>query len=316
MKIKYLVFVFALFLLACKAESQEVETEKEDLQLIKREKRDLYLDITNGNMALDKTIGDDVCLESRILQNIVSPLEIALLTKKSIKKIDTSNLCPITNNYTTNNQKALAIGLYSTAIGYCNLYNLEKEQTEYLYAIGKLANDLQIAKHIHYGKVPNKISFDSLLNFAQLNYERITENEKTMQQSYESYLMLLGGFIEANYQTLLLYEKLQENKTDTTILNQWKEKIGEQKISLEKFVFQCSFFIPFYKEKHIQNDIKALENIYKDVEVFTKLGKANVIVKNGEYLVESNIITIVTISDTTLSKISEKTKEIRSKIIK
>ncbi len=314
MKIKYLVFIFALFLLAFKAESQEVETEKEDLQFIKREKRDLYLDITNGNVVIDKATnnGDFECE----MPNIISPIEVAVLTKKNIKKFDTNNLCQITDNYKTNNQKALAIGLYSTVIGYCNLYNLKKEQTEYLYAIGKLANDLQIAKHIHYGKVPNKISFDSLLNFAQLNYERITENEKTMQQRYESYLMLLGGFIETNYQTLLLYEKLQENKTDTTILNQWKDRIGEQKISLAQIVAKSSFFIPFYKEKHIQNDIKALENIYKDVKVSTKQGKVNMYVKNGEYTIENNIVTIVTISDTTISKISEKIKEIRSKIIK
>lgn len=87
MKIKYLVFVFALFLLACKAESQEVETEKEDLQLIKREKRDLYLDITNGNVVFDKTICDGCCVESELLPSLISPLEIAHLTKGSIKKL-------------------------------------------------------------------------------------------------------------------------------------------------------------------------------------------------------------------------------------
>jgi hypothetical protein len=113
-----------------------------------------------------------------------------------------------------------------------------------------------------------------------------------------------------------LYKKLQENKTDTTILNKWKERIGEQKISLEKNVSLFSIFTPYNKEKHIQNDFKELENIYKDVKVFTKQGKANVIIKNGEYLVEENIITIVTISDTTVSKISEKIKEIRSKIVR
>ncbi len=315
MKIKYLIFVFVLFLLACKAEKQEEESKKENLQLIEREKRDLYLDITNGDVLIDKTIGDNDCIESKILPSIVSPFAIALLTKKNVKKIDTNNLCPITNNYTTNNQKALAIGLYSTAIGYCNLYNLEKEQTGYLYAIEKLANDLQIAKHIHFNKLPNKVSLDSLLNFAQFNYGRIIENEKTMQQSYESYLMFFGGFIEANYQTLLLYEKLQENKADTTILNQWKDKIGEQKSSLEQIIFQFSFFIPFDKERHIQKDFKELEQIYKEVKVFTK-GKVNIIIKNGEYIVEDNIIAIITISDATILKISEKIKGIRSKILK
>jgi hypothetical protein len=195
------------------------------------------------------------------------------------------------------------------------LYNLKKEQTEYLYAIGKLANDLEIAKHIHSDKVPNKISFDSLLNLAQLNYERITETEKTMQQSYESYLMFFGGFIEANYQTLLLYEKLQENKTDTTILNQWKDRIGEQKYSLEQTVLMFSIFTPYDKEKHIQNDFKELEQIYKEVKITTKPEPIPInVVVNACYFGGDE--TIITISDTTISKISEKVKEIRSKIVK
>ncbi len=300
MKTNYLLFIFALFLLACEAKSQEADS---------------YLEIKNGNILLNKTVNEDVC-GYNLLSYIPSPLEIALLTKGSIKTFDKNSLYPITNNYKTNNQKALALGIYSTAMGYCNLYDLEKEQAEYLATIKNLASDLQLTALIHFEELPNKVSFDSMLNFAQRNHEKITANEKTMQQSYETYLLCLGGFIEVNYQTLLLYEKLQENRADSIFLNKWRGKIGEQKLMIEQFTFVFDSFDPQDKNSYILNDLKELENCYKPVKVMTKRGKINFIVENGEYFIEDNIEAIVTISDSTISQIAKQIKAIRSKIVR
>ncbi len=308
MKIKYLVFVFALFLLACKAESQEVETEKEDK----------YLDIVNGDSLM--TVFNDSEVLTTVLQCIPSPLEMSALTRKSVKKIDTNNLCVISNNYQTNNQKALAMGIYAVNFGYCNIYGLQEQQISYLKEIERLADELNIKNHIQFDSLykNNKESnLEQLINEQQRSFERVASNNKIGQQNYESFLLLIGFWIEANYQTLLLYDKLQKEKADTTILNQWKERIGEQKLSIEQLSLLFDLFKPYDKDKYIGNDIKELHKIYKNVMVTTAVcGGPKFKEINGQLYVIDDTKNIVTISNTTLSKISEKIKEIRSKIVR
>ncbi len=311
MKIKYLVFVFALFLLACKVESQELETEKEDK----------YLDIVNGDSLMPKAVDENVI--RLMLASVPSPFDNAMATKWNITTFETKNLCEIRNNYTTNNQKALALGVYSVNLAYINLYQLK--DTAYLKEVKKLAKDLKIEHHIHFDSIAKFVyedNFDNLLNETQRGYDRILDSSKTIEQNYENFLTLVGVFVEMNYQTLLSYKKLQENKADTTILNQWKERIGDQKFSLEQIMIVFSFFVPYDKEKHIQNDFKELEQIYKEVKITTK---SEPLSKNLKEMIDKNSgcvflelvqKDIITISDTTISKISEKTKEIRRKIVR
>lgn len=319
MKTNYLFFILAFCILACQPQ-EEVKSQEERKYLDNNKDRDAYLDILGGDSLIDRNddIEDDVihCYATPLIQFIPSPLDIAMLTKENIRNFDTKNLCLITDNYKTNNQKALAIGLYSAAVGYCNLYSLEKQQKEYLYKIGKLGNDLQIIKYLSIDKFGKKMSFENLLNTTQTNYDKLVENEKKIQDSYVNVLIVVGSFIEANYQTLLLYEKLQKEKADTTILNKWKDEIGKQKYSVDGLDLYLNVFKPYNKYKYIGSDFKHLTEIYRDVEIVTKQDKPKMYVEKGEYFITDNKITIVTISDSTVSKFFEKIKEIRSKIVK
>jgi hypothetical protein len=307
MKTNYLLFIFTLFFLACQAQQEAKSQEK-----------DAYLDIVNGD-SLMKEFNDGEIL-STVLQSMTSPLEISELVQKSVKKIDTNNLCVISNNYQTNNQKALAMGIYAVNFGYCNMYGLQEKQISYLKEIERLADELDIKNHIQFDSIyknSKENNLEALINEMQRGFEKIANNNKTGQQNYESFLLLVSFWVEANYQTLLLYDKLQKEKTDTAVVKQWKDRIGEQKITIEMLSLVVALFKPYDRNRYIGNDIKELQKNYETITIITKVEPTCRGMGRGDcVLLETPTESIVKISDTTISKIFEKIKEIRSKIVK
>lgn len=305
MKTKYLLFILTFCILAC-----------QPLEEVKSQEKDEYLDIVGGDSVMKELYDGEIL--SSVLQSMTSPLEISELAQKSVKKIDTNNLCVISNNYQTNNQKALSLGIYAVNFGYCNIYKLQEKQISYLKEIERLAKELNIEKQIRFDTIyknsqENKL--ENLINEMQRSFEKIANNNKTRQQNYESFLLLVSFWIEANYQTLLLYDKLQKEKTDTAVIKQWKDRIGEQQLTINQLSLIADLFKPLDKDKYIGNDIKKLQEIYVEVKIDYKSLVAHNITESHCFGYEIQR-PVVTISDTTISKIFEKIKEIRSKIVK
>lgn len=306
MKIKYLLCFFSFFVLVCVAKGQE---------------RDAYLDITNGNQkAVKKLFFEDKNILQHILESVTDVSQLGSLIKKSISQLDTSNLLQSNYPQRTKKRQALALGIYSVDLGYCNLYDLNRTQQIYLLAIENLAKELQIKQYIDFDKI-KKISLtgnhvDSLMLETQQSYDKITMTDKAVERQYEYLLILLGGFIEANYQTLLMYEKLQKSKTDIAILKQWKDKIGEQKLTLEQIIVVLNFFTPYKTKQHLKNDLQKLQTIYQKVQIAIPHVPPMFKLVNNEWVASNEIIYYITISDSTISKISEQIGQIRSKIIR
>jgi hypothetical protein len=279
------------------------------------------------NAATSK-ISEDII--SDILQSIPSPLEISQLIKEVSTEYNVSNLNQHSsvNNYNTSYRQALNLGVYSTDLGYCNLYNKNQDILNYLNSVKKLANDLGIGQYFDYETIKrlanSKDNIDSLLNMTQKNFERINTHLREEKREYQSILILSGGWVEAVYLTTLVHKQTKEQLAKGGAnagkaqekLNKLKEKIGEQKLTLEQVLLVLDIFKTKPNFGGLITDLKELQKIYARVEIVTKQLPPKLIQQGDELIVQDVNESKVNISDQDLEAISSLIQSIRNKIIK
>jgi hypothetical protein len=288
------------------------------------EETDKPTDDTPQNTEMSKDIISD------ILQSIPSPLEISQLIKEVSTEYNVSNLneSTIVNNYNTSYRQALNLGVYSTDLGYCNLYNKNQDILNYLNSVKKLANDLGIGQYFDYETIKrlanSKDNLDSLLNMTQKNFERINGHLQEEKREYQSILILTGGWVEAVYLTTLVHKQTKEQVAkgganaakSQEKLNKLKEKIGEQKLTLEQILLVLDIFKTKASFGGLITDLKELQKIYARVEIVTKQLPPKLTQKGDELIVEDVTESQVNISDQDLDAIASLIQSIRNKIIK
>jgi hypothetical protein len=284
-------------------------------------------DAPEENAATSK-ISEDII--SDILQSIPSPLEISQLIKEVSTEYNVSNLNQHSsvNNYNTSYRQALNLGVYSTDLGYCNLYNKNQDILNYLNSVKKLANDLGIGQYFDYETIKrlanSKDNIDSLLNMTQKNFERINTHLREEKREYQSILILSGGWVEAVYLTTLVHKQTKEQLAKGGAnagkaqekLNKLKEKIGEQKLTLEQVLLVLDIFKTKPNFGGLITDLKELQKIYARVEIVTKQLPPKLIQQGDELIVQDVNESKVNISDQDLEAISSLVQSIRNKIIK
>jgi hypothetical protein len=267
---------------------------------------------------------------SDILQSIPSPLEISQLIKEVSTEYNVSNLNEATsvNSYNTSYRQALNLGVYSTDLGYCNLYNKNQDILNYLNSVKKLANDLGIGQYFDYETIKrlanSKDNLDSLLNMTQKNFERINGHLQEEKREYQSILILTGGWVEAVYLTTLVHKQTKEQvaKGGANVaksqekLNKLKEKIGEQKLTLEQILLVLDIFKTKPNFGGLITDLKELQKNYARVEIVTKQLAPKLTQKGEELIIEDVTDSQVNISEQDLEAIASLIQSIRNKIIK
>jgi hypothetical protein len=261
-----------------------------------------------------KTVNIDEDIISDILQSIPSPLEISNLIKEVSNDYNVSNLnnYNYVDNYNTSFKQALNLGVYSTDLGYCNLYNKNQDVLNYLNSVKKLADQLSIGQYFDYATIKrlaqNSNNLDSLLNMTQRNFEAINSHLREQKRENLSILILTGGWVEAVYLTTLVYQQTNNQRL--------KEKIGEQKIALD----QILLVLDIYKTKPNFNgliaDLKELQKIYNRVEIKTIVKPPIIRDVGGEITIVDQNESQVNIKDADLESISSLLKSIRNKVIK
>ncbi len=257
------------------------------------------------------TQSDDV---SNILQSIPSPLEISSLIKEVGGKYDQSHLNDpkFVSNYTMSHKKALNLGIYSTDLGYANLYDQRQDILNYLDAVKGLADGLGIGQFFDYEQIKklanSSNNIPELLKVTQQNFEKITRHLATNRRESVSVLILTGGWIEALYLTTLVYENTKDARL--------KDKIGEQKIALEQIRKVMNLYSDKPNFKGIMRDLEQLSLVYKKVKITAKDGKSVFSEDGNEITFTGGEVTNVEISDSDLATISSLARGIRDKMIK
>jgi hypothetical protein len=249
-----------------------------------------------------------------IIQSIPSPLEVSYL----IKEIGTSYHRDALNNpdfvdqYTNNYKMALNLGIYSTDLGYANIYDKNQDALNYLNAVKKLADGLRIGEFFDYSTIrklmQNNGNLDSLLQQTTSNFEKINNELNRQKREYLSILILTGGWLEANYLTTLVYKESENEKL--------KEKIGEQKIVLDKILQVLKVYRSKQNFSGFIADMEELKRAYDNVTINIKVGQPKMELIGNEIVMTDTNETVVTITDQDVKKIASLVQSIRDKLIK
>jgi len=254
-------------------------------------------------------------LINQIIESIPSPLEITVLMKdKNIVYNKTSlNSADNASRYITSFKQALNLGIYSTDLGYSNIYGKTQDALEYLKVVKNLADNLTIGDYFDYETLKSLAESTEENNLAQLiqttttNFEKINNHLREQKRESISILLLTGGWIEATYLTTLIYKK-QPNK-------ELREKIGEQKIVLERLLL----VLDIYKSKpgfqDLLNDMYQLQRVYDEIEIMETAGTTTVRQENGQIVIDDTTVTEVIMTDAHIQQITTILTSLRSGII-
>lgn len=162
------------------------------------------------------------------LFSIPSPLETALLIESSGADYDPTlpNSVQNLNNYVTDFDKSLVMGIYGADLAYATIFRKNQEAITYLGAVEKLANELNLTNAIDKSiikRFSKNISHrDSMLMLSSIFFRSSDIYLKENEREQDAALILIGGWIEGVY---LAYNSVESNDAV-------KQRLAEQKITL------------------------------------------------------------------------------------
>lgn len=300
-KLPYLFTVFSLFVFLFGACTQEKSGEDID----KEEKKN---DKTPSGPAISIEVINDM------VKSIPSPLEISFLIKDIEIKYDKTVLNAAENakKYNNDYQRALNLGVYSTDLGYANIYEQTQDALFYLGAVKEMADALKIGQFFDFNTIKKLAStrgnLDTLLLVTTKNLENINDHLQEKKRPDLTILILTGGWLESLYLTCEVTKK-QPNEL-------LKTRIGEQKIILEQLLLLLSFYEQ--KNENIRNlisDFNKLNKIYENVKITYKSDPVVTKEVNGQLVTEGGTTSEIQLTEEDLKAVLETVREIRKKVI-
>ncbi|MFT5617519.1 MAG: hypothetical protein ACI85I_000742 [Arenicella sp.] len=261
----------------------------------------------------------DADLIEQIIHSIPSPIEMTMLMKESGVTYDRDMLNDYNNSdkYTTNYKKALNLGIYSTNLGFSNIYGKTQDAIHYLDAVQDLAEGLAIDQFFEYSTLKalaEKENLGELIQSTTRNFEKINNHLHEQNRDVISALLLTGGWIESTHLTTLIYSKSAGRADIQTVL---KEKIAEQKFVLERLMLLLDIYSSKPQVPELLNSMEKLQDIYDDVEISTTGDVKMRVIKHDDGTIEfvNDEVSTAKISSAQISEITTILSDIRKSII-
>jgi hypothetical protein len=215
------------------------------------------------------------------------------------------------SHYNTNYKRALNLGIYSTDLGYANIYNQNQDALYYLDAVRETANGLNIGQFFDFGTIKrlatNSNNMDSLLLITTTNFEKINRHLQSQERSNLSILILTGGWLEALYLTCEVVQKYPNQA--------FNERIGEQKVILDQLLLLLSFYNQDPSVQTLISDLTTLQKHFEKVKITYTYQESTMKEVDGILMVVDNSTSKVDVTPEDLKNIYESTGSIRKKII-
>ncbi len=272
--------------------------------------------------ALEKALGSDSTMAkseissdliNEVIRSIPSPVEMSSMIREVEPKYNVNFLNNTSNadNYTTNYQKAINIGIYGTDLGYINMYNEKQDAINYLNTMTKLAEDMKIGQFFDYHVIKrlatNSNNLDSLLYITTSNYDKMNTYLQEQNRGNLSLMMLTGGWIEALYIASAVAEK-NHNKG-------LYERVGEQKIVLDQLKILLEFYKSDPKLKELNTQLDTLKTVYDSVKIAYEYHEPTIEIVNGVRMVTDNSKSVIMITKEEVDQIFNIVSNIRKGLI-
>ena len=250
---------------------------------------------------------------NEIIQSLPSPLEIATLIRETGLRYNPDFLNSTDNAklYSTDTEKALAMGIYSGDLGYINIYEKSSAAFNYLGTVKKLADDLMIGQFFDIETIKriasNSSKIDSLLYISTMSFEKMDRYLRDQKRSKLSVLLVTGTWIESVY----LATQVVNNKRNDDLV----ERIAEQKMILDQILLIVSAYEDDALFKKVSDDLRRLKNEYDKVTITYNYQEPVTKEINGRLVIIDNSTTEVNMSDEQLVTIIGMVAEIRNKMV-
>lgn len=249
-----------------------------------------------------------------IIQSLPNPLEIASSIKGSGVPFNEGLLNNTENrdNYTTDFEKALAMGIYSGNLGYINVYEKSYLAIKYLTTIKGLADDLKIGQFFDFETIKrlssNSNKIDSLIYLSTVNFEKMDKFLRSQKRSNLSVLIVTGTWLESLY----LATQVVKTKRNEVLI----ERIAEQKMILD----QVMLILTAYKNEEffgqVIENMSGLKTEFDKITITYNYNEPTTKEVNGRLVIVDNSTTEVHITDEQVKQIGSVIESIRNKIIK
>ncbi len=214
--------------------------------------------------ALDPTSALNTSFEGKIF-SIPSPIQTAMLIKESGAKFNEAlmNSTDNVSKYSTEQKRALNLGIYGTDMGYAILYGQNSLALKYLATVEKLTNDLGLSgafdKEFVKRFEANSDNQDSMINVVTGAFRKSDNFLKTNKRENTSALILTGGWVESLFFACELYRITNNEK----IL----QRIGEQKQTLSTVIEILSEYNKDKVNDDLISDLKRLQTDFSRVNL-------------------------------------------------
>lgn len=181
-----------------------------------------------------KIIEQQKITAQNVFQSIPGPSELTELVQLSNLDYDASllNDPDNLNKYTSDNFKAINLGLYGADMVYTNVYEQSQESMLYLKCVNSLCRNLQITGAFDDKTAErlenNKENKDSLLKIVSQSFNSADKFLRDNQRAGTSSLMVAGGWIEGLYLSGKVAEKAKTKKLI--------QKMSQQQQSLQDLI--------------------------------------------------------------------------------
>ncbi len=270
-----------------------------------------------GNIPTDSLDKDVVIISpgeiEGFIDNMSSPVEMAALIKSLEIEFSNKYLAPTENieDYSTDFQQAFNLGIYGADLGYLNMYNKTNTVLDYIGAIKTLADGVKVGQFFDFTTLKrlaqNNSNLDSLMYISVHSFNDMDRYLRSNQRSNLSVLIISGVWVEGMYLATQVYKEAPHPEL--------KDRIGEQKIILDKLIL---FLETFKNDKYLQEllvELKNLNNEFKEVKITIEKGETEAVEKDGMLTFIQNDVSIITVSEEKIQRIIEITEQMRNKLI-
>ncbi|MCF6184945.1 MAG: hypothetical protein L3J56_10075 [Bacteroidales bacterium] len=251
---------------------------------------------------------------NELIESFPSPIEMAATIEDMKVPYSKKHLVPtdVANDFDSNFEKALGLGMLSADLGYLNVYNRKNAIVEYLTSIKRLADALDVDQFFEFQTLKrlatNSNNLDSLMFLSVTSYHDMDEHLRRTRRSNLSALMITGVWTEGQY----LACKVNQFKSDSTT----EEIIAGQKNIVKELLSVLEFFDDKPKFKKMNDQFRELLKLYDTVQIKLVEGEDKITYdQDSIQVIEPGEHTEIIYTEENLKKIENKIIKIRNNLI-
>jgi len=261
----------------------------------------------------DEPLEVDSETKDAIVENIASPVEMAALIKSMGVPYSKKYLASTDNldEFVTSQSKAFNLGVYGADLGYINMYNKQGSVIEYITAIKKLADGINVGQFFDFSTLKrlasNSQNMDSMMYISVHSFNKMDGYLSKNKRGNLSALMISGVWVEGLF---LGTQVVKDNPSEKLA-----QTIGEQKTILN----QLLLLLDIYKsDKYVADlikELKKVKRVFDDIKITIEMGEPESVIKDGKLTIIQNEKSIVHMSEEQLNTIINLSVEVRANLI-